>query len=42
MYVSPEMLNLNVSGPSNDIWALGCIIYQIITGTVIFNATTEH
>lgn len=27
LYVAPEMLNENRSGPSNDMWALGCIIY---------------
>lgn len=27
LYVSPEMLNDNSSSPSNDLWALGVIIY---------------
>ena len=26
-YVSPEMLNDNVSQPESDLWALGCIVY---------------
>lgn len=36
LYVAPEMLNENRSGPSNDMWALGCIIYQMLTGNVPF------
>ena len=31
-YVSPEMLTKNTSGPFIDIWALGVIVYQILSG----------
>ena len=31
LYVSPEMLTKNTSGPFIDMWALGVIVYQIIT-----------
>lgn len=31
-WVSPEMLNDSVSGPFVDLWALGVIIYEMITG----------
>lgn len=27
LYVSPEMLGDSISGPFNDIWALGVIVY---------------
>jgi serine/threonine protein kinase len=27
LYVAPEMLDSNKSGPFTDLWALGCIIY---------------
>ena len=27
LYVAPEMLEDNLSGPYTDLWALGCIIY---------------
>ncbi len=27
LYVSPEMLGCNQSGPFTDLWALGCILY---------------
>ena len=38
LYVSPEMLQENLSAYSGDIWALGCIIFQMITGDVPFKA----
>ena len=31
-WVSPEMLNESVSGPFVDLWALGVIIFEMITG----------
>jgi 3-phosphoinositide dependent protein kinase-1 len=40
--VSPEMLQSNLSAPSGDIWALGCIIYQMITGEVPFKAPHDY
>lgn len=42
LYVAPEMLNENRSGPPTDLWALGCIIYQLRVGYVPFNGTLEH
>jgi serine/threonine protein kinase len=27
LYVAPEMLEMNLSGPFTDLWALGCIIF---------------
>lgn len=27
LYVSPEMLQDNISSPAGDIWALGCILF---------------
>lgn len=41
LYVAPEMLEMNLSGPFTDLWALGCIIYQCLTGDVPFNAKTD-
>lgn len=32
IYQAPEMIMDNVSGPFTDLWALGVIIYQMITG----------
>lgn len=40
-YVSPEMLNGSSSPPAVDIWAWGCILYQMITGKLPFNSTHD-
>ena len=42
LYVAPEMLNENRSGPPTDLWALGCIIYQLRVGTVPFNGQFDY
>ncbi|CDW75605.1 UNKNOWN [Stylonychia lemnae] len=36
LYVAPEMLEFNQSGYFSDLWALGCIIYQLLTGVTPF------
>jgi 3-phosphoinositide dependent protein kinase-1 len=36
------MLNDNRSGPATDLWALGCIIYQMRVGNVPFNGQHEQ
>ncbi|CAL1278763.1 unnamed protein product [Larinioides sclopetarius] len=41
-YVSPEMLSDKSSSPSVDLWALGCIIYQMISGLPPFRAPNEY
>lgn len=41
LYVAPEMLDCNLSGPFTDLWALGCIIYYCLTGQVPFRADNE-
>jgi 3-phosphoinositide dependent protein kinase-1 len=41
-YVSPEMLRDNISVPASDLWALGCIIYKMMTGDVPFNGSTDY
>jgi serine/threonine protein kinase len=32
LYVAPEMLDGNFAGKFTDIWALGCIVYQMHVG----------
>ena len=41
LYVSPEMLVETRSLPSSDLWALGCIIYQMHVGKVPFEDRSE-
>ncbi|KAI5964025.1 PKH1 [Candida theae] len=41
-YVSPELLESKFCGKPGDIWAFGCIIYQMIAGKPPFKATNEY
>ncbi|XP_055383640.1 3-phosphoinositide-dependent protein kinase 1 isoform X2 [Condylostylus longicornis] len=40
-YVSPELLQDGTISPACDLWALGCIIYQMISGLPPFRGNTE-
>jgi 3-phosphoinositide dependent protein kinase-1 len=35
------MLESNLSGPFTDLWALGCIVFQCLTGDVPFRAQQD-
>lgn len=41
-YVSPEMLKDNLALPASDLWALGCIIFKMLTGDVPFNGASDY
>jgi 3-phosphoinositide dependent protein kinase-1 len=41
-YVSPELLNDKSQGKPCDIWAYGCIIYQLLAGRPPFQANNDH
>lgn len=41
-YVSPELLNDNYVDFRCDIWAFGCILFQMIAGKPPFKATNEY
>lgn len=41
-YVSPEILTACGSSRASDLWALGCIIYQMITGQPPFQSSSEY
>ena len=41
-YVSPELLTEKVAFKSSDLWALGCIIYQLLAGQPPFRAPNEY
>jgi 3-phosphoinositide dependent protein kinase-1 len=40
-YVSPELLSAKEGGKPTDLWAFGCIIYQLLTGRPPFKGNTE-
>ena len=42
LYVAPEMLQCSLSGPFTDLWALGCILFQMLTGDVPFRANFDY
>jgi 3-phosphoinositide dependent protein kinase-1 len=41
-YVSPELLTEKHACKSSDLWALGCIIYQLLSGKVPFRGGNEY
>lgn len=41
-YVSPEILKGNAAHLSTDLWAFGCIMYQMVCGSPPFNGPTEY
>lgn len=41
LYVAPEMLKESMSGHFTDLWALGCIVFQMATGEVPFKGKTD-
>eukprot|EP00357_Protocruzia_adherens_P011800 CAMPEP_0115010450 /NCGR_PEP_ID=MMETSP0216-20121206/23326_1 /TAXON_ID=223996 /ORGANISM="Protocruzia adherens, Strain Boccale" /LENGTH=469 /DNA_ID=CAMNT_0002378673 /DNA_START=165 /DNA_END=1574 /DNA_ORIENTATION=- len=41
-YVSPELLKDEESSPASDLWALGCMVFQMISGRSPFKAKTEY
>ncbi|XP_078440822.1 3-phosphoinositide-dependent protein kinase 2-like isoform X2 [Wolffia australiana] len=40
-YIPPEVLNSSPPTFGNDLWALGCTIYQMLTGTAPFKDASE-
>ena len=41
-YVSPELLTDKNACKASDLWAFGCIIYQLLTGRPPFKAANEY
>eukprot|EP00656_Telonema_subtile_P012579 TRINITY_DN1633_c0_g1_i2.p1 TRINITY_DN1633_c0_g1~~TRINITY_DN1633_c0_g1_i2.p1 ORF type:complete len:389 (-),score=93.85 TRINITY_DN1633_c0_g1_i2:24-1190(-) len=37
-YMSPEMVEESASVPASDVWAFGCVVHQLLTGVVLFEA----
>ena len=42
LYISPEMLDENISSPGMDLWALGCMIYEMRVGQTPFHGTVDY
>eukprot|EP01133_Synstelium_polycarpum_P015416 gene15416-18283_t len=40
-YVSPELISNKETSTDSDLWALGCIVYQLATGRLPFRGKTE-
>jgi hypothetical protein len=40
-YLSPEVLDGKRASIKSDLWALGCILYQLLTGNVLFQEENE-
>ncbi|GFS07387.1 3-phosphoinositide-dependent protein kinase 1 [Elysia marginata] len=41
-YVSPEVLNNQPANFGSDLWALGCIVYQCLSGSMPFRSGNEY
>lgn len=42
LYISPEMLDENISSKCMDLWALGCMIYEMRVGRTPFHGTVDY
>jgi serine/threonine-protein kinase len=40
-YIAPELFNGFPASPSSDIYALGCVAYELLTGEIAFGASFE-
>ncbi|CAM8930090.1 unnamed protein product [Rhodiola kirilowii] len=40
-YMSPEVLSFDSASFGNDLWALGCTLYQMLSGTTPFKDSSE-
>ncbi|KAJ4468251.1 kinase-like protein [Lentinula aciculospora] len=41
-YIAPELIVANESSESSDLWALGCVLYQMISGRFAFSGLSEY
>jgi len=41
-YLAPELLKEKASGKPSDLWSLGCVVYQLLTGDPPFKGQNEY
>ncbi|MBP2705126.1 serine/threonine protein kinase [Microbispora sp. RL4-1S] len=41
-YMSPEQIKRGVAGPESDLYSLGCVLHEMLTGRQLFTGPTEY
>ncbi|MEU7693907.1 serine/threonine protein kinase [Microbispora hainanensis] len=41
-YMSPEQIQRGVAGPKSDLYSLGCVLHEMLTGDQLFTGPTEY
>ncbi len=41
-YMSPEQIQRGQAGPQSDLYALGCVLHEMLTGRQLFTGPTEY
>ena len=41
-YISPEVIQTSKAGPCSDLWAMGCILYELLVGEKLFTGSLRE
>ncbi|WP_169950387.1 serine/threonine-protein kinase [Microbispora sp. H11081] len=41
-YMSPEQIQRGVAGPKSDLYSLGCVLHEMLTGDQLFTGPTDY